>query len=225
MKNSETETLFVVEKFFSIQGESSFVGLPCYFVRMAGCNLRCNWCDTTYSYNQEEATPFHIDTLMDEISSNEKIRLIEFTGGEPLLQMDPVLKMCRKLASNYQVLIETNGSISIKEFRRAPKNVRVIMDIKTPSSGMHDMMYWDNVKYLRPVDEVKFVVRNRDDFDYACEIVNKLSLNEICGLIISPCYGEIELPELAEWVLGQGIFFRMQVQLHKIIWGATKRGV
>jgi len=220
-----TSDLKIVEFFTSIQGESSFSGLPCHFVRLAGCNLSCNFCDTMYANNlsESEINILKITTLTEYVMGS-RVKLVEFTGGEPLLQLDRVVRACRELVNFATVLIETNGSVSIKEFKTAPKNLVIIMDCKTPSSGMQDKMFWANFMHLRPTDEIKFVVGNHEDFLYAKSIVEDFELEER-KVIVSPIYQQINLEELADWILTSAPFFRLQVQLHKIIWGPTKRGV
>ena len=218
-----TSELEIVEFFTSIQGESTFTGLPCHFVRLAGCNLSCNFCDTPYSQSKDGAIKITLDNIFETVY-NHKIKLIEFTGGEPLLQMDGVVRACRMLVDHATILIETNGSLSIEEFKSAPNNVILIMDCKTPSSRMSEQMHWANYLYLRPVDEVKFVVSNREDFDYARKIVEEFEIEDH-KLLISPAYTKIGLEDLANWILTDAPYFRLQFQLHKLIWGPTKRGV
>jgi len=210
----------LVEEFCSIQGESSYVGRPCYFVRAHGCNLDCQWpCDTLYARDEKTFYDSPIEQIVKRCRQN-LVPLVQLTGGEPLLQIDEAADLCRKLADFKTVLVETNGTISIKPFKNAPKNVVLVVDCKTPSSGMHIYLekFVVNIPHLRKVDQVKFVVGNRDDFDFARGIVEKFSLSDkVSEVLISPVFGMIEPTRLAEWLLSELPAARFQIQLHKLL--------
>ncbi|HEX38150.1 MAG TPA: radical SAM protein [Candidatus Cloacimonetes bacterium] len=205
------------EIFYSLQGESSYAGLPCIFIRLAGCNLRCSYCDTTYAYNTQFT--LSIEEIIDEVKKFQSVKLIEITGGEPLLQKDTIRLLTLLLEKNYKVLLETNNSISLAE---VPMEVIKIVDIKTPSSDMSDKMLWDNFKILNNHDEIKFVIGDRIDFDWALGIIKKYDLKRF-QLLFSPVFEKLESAKLAEWILETRLPIRMNVQLHKVLWG-NKRG-
>ncbi len=203
----------VNEIFKSIQGESTYAGLPCTFIRLAGCNLRCTYCDTNYAY-------YHGKELSDEkIISKIKeygVNCIEFTGGEPLLQEEtpPLLKTL--LDKGYNVLIETNGSICIGCL---DKRLTIIMDIKTPKSGMSERMNLKNLELLKSNDEVKFVLLSESDFIWAKDMINKYNLlNKTKNILMSPAYGVLPPKALASWILRDNLPIRIQLQIHKYIW-------
>jgi 7-carboxy-7-deazaguanine synthase len=219
------EDLRVVEQFYSIQGESTFAGMPCHFVRLHGCNLRCEYCDTPYAYDKDSKFyPLPVKEFI-KFYLESGVKLIEITGGEPLLQLEPVVKVCQALVDRCTILIETNGSIDISAFKMAPQSLVLIMDVKTPSSRMSSKINYENFKHLRPVDEIKFVVGNYEDFEFAKQICEKYSLATRCKPLVSPVFGQISLPDLASWVLNETPYMRMQVQLQKILWSSETRGV
>lgn len=191
------------------------------FVRLAGCNLDCSWCDTRYAF--EKGTVLTVDEIL-KIVAQYKCRKIEITGGEPLLQKPVLTLMKILLEQGFTVLLETNGSCSIKD---VPPGVVKIMDIKCPSSSMESRMLWENIDYLNPfLDEIKFVIADRIDYDYAVEKFRSLQLDKKCrAVLFSPVAGRISLQELAEWILQDSLPVRLQVQLHRIIWGGDVRGV
>ncbi len=209
--------LKINEIFYSIQGESSYLGYPCVFVRLSGCNLRCRYCDTTYAY--EEGSYLSPKELF-EIIGSYKTRLVTITGGEPLLQPQVVPFIKSLLEKGYQVLVETNGSLPISVL---PEGANVVMDIKCPGSGMSDFMCWENINFIKPTDEVKFVLTNREDYEWAKAVLKKYDLSKRCQILFSAVFKELKLKELAEWILKDQIWVRLQPQLHKIIWG-EKRG-
>jgi len=211
--------LKINEIFYSIQGESTFAGFPFIFIRLTGCPLRCTWCDTTYAYN--EGTDMDLPEIMDTIKKYPG-HYVEITGGEPLQQKDTPQLAAALLDHGYDVFMETGGSHDISII---PENVHRIMDIKCPASGMTDKMDWKNLHRLGKNDEIKFVIAGHKDFNFAEEIVkkNKQLLN--FPLLISPVWGRVELNKLSEWILGSEIPFRLQLQLHKIIWPGVERGV
>lgn len=231
MKNE----LFVSEIFYSLQGEGNHFGKPCVFVRMQGCNLRCLWCDTAYAQDSmnlnfiskledEKSFPIIIE-LKDLINiiNSYNCKLICITGGEPLAQGGTNHLIKELCDLGYNVLLETNGSILINDVdERAIK----IVDFKCPSSQMTEFNNYSNIKYLTLKDEIKFVVENKKDYLWAKELINKYSLDTIVNTItISPVFNQINLKQLAKWILKDNLPVRLQIQLHKIIWGPNKRGV
>ncbi len=209
----------ITEIFRSIQGESTYAGMPCTFVRLTGCNLRCVWCDTTYAYGGGEI--MSIEDIVRQISAYP-LDLVEITGGEPLSQKDTPL-LCRTILDlGAKVLIETSGSRNIDVL---PEPVIRIMDIKCPGSGESESNDWENISRLKPADEVKFVIADRKDFDWAVEIVIRHDLLNICPVHFSPVHGQVDLEAFAQWTLQTRLPIRMQLQMHKFIWGAERRGV
>ncbi len=207
------------EIFFSIQGESSYAGLPCAFVRLTGCNLRCAYCDTRHAYEEgEERT---IEQVI-EAAEGFPTGLIEITGGEPLLQEETLSLVAALAERTRKVLIETNGSLSL---RGIDARATAIMDIKCPGSGMSGRMLWDNLDRLRSHDEIKFVLTDRADYDWATGIIRKHRLLERHIVHMSPAYGIMEPRRLASWILEDGLGVRLQLQLHKYIWPGVERGV
>lgn len=209
----------ITEIYYSIQGESSFAGLPCVFVRTTGCNLRCVWCDTEYSFYGGK------DMAMDEILKKVEsydCKLVELTGGEPLLQKDSYELAVRLLGKNFTVLIETSGERDISDLD--PRVIK-IMDIKCPGSGESERVCWQNLQYLTLKDEVKFVVKDHEDYEWAVGVVRKYNLEKRVKLLFSPAWGELELVDLAKWILRDKLKARFQVQLHKYIWSPETRGV
>ena len=212
--------LTVNEIFHSIQGESTFAGEPCVFVRLTACDLRCRWCDTTYAFH--EGRKMSIDEVVDQVDAYG-CPLVEVTGGEPLLQADVYPLMRTLLESGKTVLVETGGHRSIAD---VPEGVIRIMDIKCPGSGESARNDWENLQRLTPGDQVKFVIASRADYEYAREIVQRERLSERCGTVLfSPVHGEQSPQDLAEWVLGDRLAVRVQLQMHKYIWDPQTRGV
>ena len=211
--------LTVNEIFFSIQGESTRAGCPCAFVRLAQCNLRCSYCDTEYAfYEGEEMFTEDIIRQVNEYPTD----LVEITGGEPLLQsaVFPLIK--RFLDDGKKVLIETGGSIDVSS---VDSRAILIYDIKCPDSGMMDKNLWENLSHLKPNDEVKFVLGSRRDYEWAKEQLVEWNLVGSHPVLFSPVWDQVTPRELAEWVLQDGLQVRLQVQLHKILWGHGVRGV
>ena len=210
--------LRVTEIFHSIQGESTHAGRPCAFVRLAGCNLRCRWCDSEYTFTGGER--MSIDDIVEQVKSYG-CKLVEVTGGEPLAQAESLELMKRLCDDGFEVLLETSGSIDI-----APVDARVaiILDIKCPGSGEAQKNRWENLGHLKPNDEIKFVIADRADYDWARRVIEERGL-ERRTLLFSPVWGEIDLKSLAEWMLADRVPARLQTQLHKHIWGAEARGV
>ncbi|MEW6741069.1 MAG: radical SAM protein [Nitrospirota bacterium] len=209
----------VCEIFASIQGESTYAGLPCVFVRMTGCNLRCVYCDTTYAY--EEGIEMSEDEIIERVKSYG-IKLVEITGGEPLLQKDVLSLMERLIDNGFTVLLETNGSESIQD---VDKRVVIIMDIKTPKSGMFERMDLMNLKYIKPDDEIKFVVIDREDYEWVRNFIRDYGLLDKCKILLSPAYGTLLSEDLSKWIIEDRLPVRLNLQLHKYIYGADKRGV
>ena len=209
----------VNEIFFSIQGESTYAGLPCAFVRLAGCNLRCSYCDTRPAYeNGERQTTGPVIEALKRFPAS----LAEITGGEPLLQEETPSLISALAEQGYKVLVETNGSVSI---RGIDARATIIMDIKCPGSGMEGRMVWDNIGLLRPHDEIKFVLADRADYEWAIEIIEKRRLQEKHTVHLSPVFGVLEPHRLASWILEDGVNVRLHLQLHKYVWPAVERGV
>ncbi len=212
--------LTVNEIFHSIQGESSHAGLPCVFVRLTACDLRCRWCDTAYAFN--EGRKREVDDVLAEVASHG-CRLVEVTGGEPLLQADVYLLMQRLLDAGHDVLLETGGHLSLE---RVPAGVVRIMDVKCPGSGEEGRTDWSNLARLGPRDEVKFVIADRRDYEYAREIVQRHGLPaRVANVLFSPVHGLMSAADLAAWVLADRLPVRLQLQVHKFIWGPDTRGV
>ena len=212
--------LTVNEIFYSIQGESTFAGRPCVFVRLTACDLRCAWCDTAYAFT--EGRKMAIEEVLTEIA-RFGCPLVEITGGEPLLQEDVYPLMERLLADGRSVLLETGGHVSLA---RVPGAVVKIMDVKCPASGESGRNHWDNINRLTSRDQVKFVIKDRADYEFARETVAKFALDRRCAAVLfSPVHGEIGPRQLAAWLLEDHLAVRLQLQLHKYIWGADTRGV
>lgn len=208
----------VTEIFHSIQGESSHAGRPCVFVRLTGCNLRCRWCDSEYTFTGGEKTS--LDDVLTRVRGYG-CKLVEITGGEPLAQSE-AFDLIRTLCDEgFEVLIETSGSIDITPVDRRAK---IILDVKCPGSGEAAKNRWENLDSLRPHDEVKFVIADRTDYDFAKRIVAEKNLDR-WTVLFSPVWGELDMKSLAEWMLADRVAARLQTQLHKHIWGAEARGV
>ncbi len=212
-------SLLVNEIFHSIQGESSQAGFPCVFVRLTACNLRCTWCDTEYAFY--EGTRMSVAELLERVEAF-RCKLVEVTGGEPLLQAGAFELMTALCDRGYDVMLETSGAVSV-----APVDPRVrrIVDIKCPGSGMSHRNFWGNIAELKQTDELKFVLRDRADFDWAVARIRDLELSASCPLIFSPVFGELEPVTLAGWILESRVPVRMQLQMHKYVWEPSARGV
>jgi 7-carboxy-7-deazaguanine synthase len=207
--------LKVNEIFYSLQGESSYIGIPTIFIRLTGCPMRCGYCDTPYAFN--EGKNLTINEIIENISQY-KTKNITITGGEPLAQKgcwELLKSLCDK---EYIVSLETGGAISISKI---DKRVKIILDIKTPGSGEEKNNHWMNLQLIKPKDEIKFVITNINDYIWAKEILIKEKLNEKASILFSPVHGDIEPKDLAEWILKDHLPVRFQIQLHKMIWGET----
>ena len=209
----------VNEIFKSIQGETSYAGLPCVFIRLTGCNLRCCYCDTTYAY--EEGTEKSIIDIIEDIVKYS-CNLVMVTGGEPLHQSVSKTLIDRLIENGKTVLVETNGSISIRDVN---KKAVIIMDIKCPSSGMSEKMAWENLDFLKNKDEVNFVIGDCEDYNWARNKIDEYSLLKICTVLFAPIHDQIHPKKLANWILADNLNVRLNLQLHKYIWNTSDRSV
>jgi 7-carboxy-7-deazaguanine synthase len=210
----------VNEIFHSIQGESTWAGSPCVFVRLTGCNLRCTWCDTEYAFY--EGRQMEIGEVAAKVDSFG-CGLVEITGGEPLLQQGVHPLIGTLLARGHAVMIETSGERDIS--RLDPRVVRIV-DLKCPGSGEAERNRWSNLEHLTLRDELKFVVSDRRDYEWACEVIRTHRLSErVHAVLLSPVFGKLEPSDLAAWILADRLAVRMQLQMHKHIWSPTARGV
>jgi len=211
--------LKVNEIYFSIQGESSKAGLPCVFVRLTYCNLRCVYCDTEYAFYAGE--DYSINSILSEVKKYN-CRLVELTGGEPLVQTQSLDLMKKLCDEGYEVMLETGGSLSIKD---VDPRVMIIMDLKCPSSGMMKKNFYENIDYLKPTDELKFVIGSREDYDWMKEIIKKYKPGKRFKILVSVVFDELEPVTLVEWVLQDKLNVRFQLQMHKFIWDPAAKGV
>ena len=212
--------LTINEIFYSVQGESSYAGRPCVFVRLTACDLRCSWCDTPYAFH--EGAKRSLENILEEVEAFA-CPLVEVTGGEPLLQEDVYPLMERLLEDGRTVLLETGGHRSTA---RVPDRVVTILDVKCPGSGESGKNDWSNLDRLRPHDEVKFVVKDRADYEYARDVIARHDLaTRAAAVHVSPVHGVMNARTLSEWVLADKLPVRVQLQLHKYIWDPATRGV
>ncbi len=212
--------LKINEIYFSIQGESSNAGLPCVFIRLTGCNLRCTYCDTEYAFY--EGKDFSVSDIVAKVGEYD-CTLVEITGGEPLVQDEE----CRHLMSalceeGYEVMLETGGSLPIKGI---DSRVKIIMDLKCPSSGMMKKNDYDNIGFLKQNDEVKFVMGSREDYEWTLQIIKQYQLEGKCSLLFSVVFGKLEPLTLVNWMLQDKVKARFQLQVHKFIWQPDTKGV
>jgi 7-carboxy-7-deazaguanine synthase len=217
--STDAPMLKINEIFKSIQGESSYTGLPCAFIRLTGCNLRCSWCDTEYAFYEGNA--MEVEQVLDKVKKY-KVNLVEITGGEPLMQKEVYKLMDALLAKSYEVLLETGGSLSVAE---VPKAVVKILDLKCPGSGELLQNDYSNLDHLDAKDEVKFVLLDRADYDWCRKTIKKYSLAKKVKILVSPVYDKLDLKDLATWVLEDKLPVRLQTQLHKVIWSKDAIGV
>lgn len=210
-----TASLRISEIFFSLQGETSRVGLPTVFVRLTGCPLRCRWCDTAYAFTG--GTPMRLDDVLAAVLQYPA-RRVTVTGGEPLAQAGCMELMARLCDAGCEVSLETSGALDIGCVD--PRVARVV-DLKPPGSGEAARNRWENLALLAPRDEVKFVIADRGDYEWACEVLRTRLPAAPCAVLFSPVQGELEPRQLAEWILADGLAVRLQVQLHKLLWGNT----
>jgi 7-carboxy-7-deazaguanine synthase len=211
--------LLVHEIYRSIQGESTFAGLPCVFVRLSVCSARCVWCDTAHAFR--EGTLRSLDEVLEQVHSHA-CPLVELTGGEPLLQDEAFELMTRLCDFGNTVLLETSGTVPID---RVDRRVHVIMDLKSPDSGECENNLWSNLDFLKPTDEIKFVVASRRDFEWAEKVIREHGLQERFQLLLSPAFDLVRPIDLATWLLDSRLRARMQLQMHKYIWDPQARGV
>ena len=211
----------ITEIFYSIQGESSYAGRPCAFVRLTWCNLRCAWCDSEYTFTG--GTEMSVDEVLERVRGFG-CQLVEVTGGEPLVQKRECTELVRRLCDEgFTVLIETGGSLDVSVLDS--RAIR-ILDVKCPGSGEAERNFWPNLERLNPQDEIKFVIKDRADFDYALEVIEKYRLAQREPFVLmSPVWGAVEWKDLAEWILQSGVRARLQLQMHKLIWGPDTKGV
>ncbi len=226
--------MHLIELYASVQGESSFAGLPCIFVRLAGCNLRCSWCDSEYTFSGGEK--FSLDLIEEKIAALAPVKLVEFTGGEPMLQERELLPLMeRLLAQGYTLLIETSGE---RPLAAVPKQVHKIMDVKCPASGEAGRFHLPNLDALTARDEVKFVLSDRADYEFARDFIRRHDLAARCGqVLLSPAFTKTPTPQrssenctldprvLVEWMLADRLPARLSLQIHKYIWEPLKKGV
>jgi 7-carboxy-7-deazaguanine synthase len=212
--------LTINEIFYSIQGESTRAGRPCVFVRLSACDLRCSWCDTPYAFH--EGTKRSVDEVVAEVERHG-CPLVEITGGEPLLQEDVYPLMDRLLARGLTVMLETGGH---RPVTRVPPAVVKIVDVKCPGSGEASKNDWGNLDRLSPHDELKFVVQDRADYEFARELIGRHALSSRCAaILISPVHGVLDPKTLSDWMLADHLPARLQLQMHKYIWSPSTRGV
>ncbi|MGH9587529.1 MAG: 7-carboxy-7-deazaguanine synthase QueE [Acidobacteriaceae bacterium] len=226
--------MYLIEIYKSIQGESSFAGRPCIFVRLAGCNLRCSWCDSEYTFTG--GYKMSEDEVAAEIEKLAPVKLVEFTGGEPLLQEREVVPLMeRLLRSGYELMIETSGERPVEN---VPKAVHKIIDVKCPGSGEGGRFRMTNLASLTDRDEVKFVITNREDYEYARDFIRNIAVEgRVGGILLSPAFSKTPTPErttenclldpreLVEWMLADGLDARLSLQIHKYVWEPLKKGV
>tara|TARA_B100000686_G_scaffold19921_1_gene18232 strand:+ start:810 stop:1448 length:639 start_codon:yes stop_codon:yes gene_type:complete len=209
----------VNEIYLSVQGESSYTGLPCVFIRLTGCNLRCSWCDTAYAFH--EGKNMTIDEILKEVRGFG-VKLVEITGGEPLMQDKVHILMSKLIEKGHNVMLETGGSISLE---RVPRDVIKILDLKCPGSGEQEKNNLENLKILSPHDEVKFVILDRKDYEWSRDFIKRYKIIETAHVLLSPVFEKLDLKDLARWVLEDRLPVRLQTQLHKIIWDKNTTGV
>lgn len=215
-KAAATSQLRVTEIFFSLQGESRSVGFPTVFVRLTGCPLRCGYCDTEYAFSGGEW--MSVDAILAGVASYGAHHVC-VTGGEPLAQRECLSLLQRLADAGYEVSLETSGALDVAGVD--PRVIKV-MDLKTPGSGEAAKNRYENIEALTPQDQVKLVICNRDDYDWAHEVVRRYALEQRCEVLFSPCYGTLEGRQLAEWILQDRLPVRFQLQLHKVLWGEEK---
>lgn len=213
--------LRVTEIFRSIQGESTHAGRPCTFVRLTGCPMRCVWCDSEYTFTGGEYVA--LDNVIEQVRAFD-CKLVEVTGGEPLAQREALTLIERLCSEGFEVLVETGGYVSTED---VDPRARIILDVKCPASGEEARNHWPNLERLRAdKDEVKFVITNFADWTYALDIIRRYELSKRArAVLISPAWDTVDLKEIAEWVSNSGLDLRMQLQVHKYIWGPEARGV
>lgn len=213
MQALETATLRITEIFFSLQGETSRVGLPTVFVRLTGCPLRCGYCDTAYAFSGGETMT--VSAILQQVARYQT-PYVTVTGGEPLAQKACLTLLAALCDAHYSVSLETSGALDLSQ---VDARVSKIMDIKTPGSGEVSKNNWNNLDYLTPHDEIKFVICDESDYRWACEIIQNKQLPQKCPILFSPVHGSLAPATLANWILRDQLPVRMQLQLHKLLWG------
>jgi 7-carboxy-7-deazaguanine synthase len=206
--------MLVSEIFLSIQGESTYAGMPCAFVRLAGCNLDCNWCDTDYAKKSSDGKKLSIDDIIAELGKF-KATIVEITGGEPLLQPEAKELADRLVKAGHTVLIETNGSVPLDGL---PEEVIKVVDVKCPGSGHDGSFLMENLEHISPTDELKFVLAGREDYEFAKQFIEEELKGRTSNILFAPVKPRLEPSELAAWILRDGIMVRLQPQLHSYIW-------
>ena len=214
MDNLNNTTLNITEIFYSLQGEAKEVGIPTVFVRLTGCPLRCNYCDTTYAFKGNN--PLSIESIMEQVAKYNT-RYVCVTGGEPMAQSNCLILLDTLIEAGYKVSMETSGSIDISPVN---KKVSVVMDLKTPSSTEQSQNRYENIALLESKDQLKFVIASRSDFDWCCNILE--SYDVLSDVLFSPVYESLKPVDLADWILEKQLNVRLQVQLHKLLWGDQK---
>ena len=213
MQRMSNPTLRINEIFFSLQGETRTVGIPTVFVRLTGCPLRCHYCDTAYAFHKGDI--HSLDAIVEQVNSYTA-QYVTVTGGEPLAQPNCLPLLQRLCDAGYQVSLETSGAMPIAD---VDPRVVVVLDLKTPGSGECDRTLEDNIRYLKPIDQVKFVICDRRDYEWAKARCDQYDLrHRVDEVLFSPSFGQVEYRELAEWILADRLQVRMQLQLHKLIW-------
>ena len=214
MDNLNNTTLNITEIFYSLQGEAKEVGIPTVFVRLTGCPLRCNYCDTAYAFKGNN--PLSIESIMEQVAKYNT-RYVCVTGGEPMAQSNCLILLDTLIEAGYKVSMETSGSIDISPVNN---KVSVVMDLKTPSSTEQSQNRYENIALLERKDQLKFVIASRPDFEWSCSILENNNVN--CEVLFSPVYESLQPVELADWILEKQLNVRLQVQLHKLLWGDQK---
>ena len=214
MDNLNNTTLNITEIFYSLQGEAKEVGIPTVFVRLTGCPLRCNYCDTAYAFKGNN--PLSIESIMEKVEKYNT-HYVCVTGGEPMAQRNCLILLDTLIEAGYKVSMETSGSIDISPVN---KKVSVVMDLKTPSSTEQSQNRYENIALLESKDQLKFVIASRSDFDWCCDILQNYSVDS--EVLFSPVYESLKPVDLADWILEKQLNVRLQVQLHKILWGDTR---
>ena len=211
--------LEVTEIYKSVKGESTYMGLPCIFIRLTGCNLRCVWCDTTHAFHDGEKLSIH--QIIDKVKSYD-IKLVEITGGEPLLQKEVFPLMESLLKNEFKVMLETSGSLAINN---VPAKVIKIIDLKCPGSGEENKNLWENLNHLTPTDEIKFVIADKADYEWSKKVLQDYELDKKVPVLFSPVFEKLKLKDLTEWILEDNLPVRLHTQLHKYIWDQKTIGV
>ncbi len=212
------KTLQVTETFSSLQGEGKYTGFPSHFVRLGGCNLRCEYCDTKYSWEMGQKMTFK--EIFSTLGAFKKADFLTITGGEPLIQENTIDFLIESAPLYKKVIIETNGTLSIKDI---PQEIHISMDIKPPSSGYSEATNWNNLNFLKESDEIRILILNKFDFEWAIKVDKEYSLSENFFLSFTPVFGRMDPTKLAEWILESGRNIRLNLQIHKYLWGEQKR--